>query len=224
MEDDRPFLVRRMRLVIAFLIVGILVLGAFIIYRAVAFRVTGTDPGTNAVATVSPFFKISFNKPLSESVAVSFYPQNFPTSYKISGSSVIVTFGKQLQEGATYNLRLTHIVDTAGTRLSDKVFVFQAQSLSSSSLSTAQQKALEAKQASFNAIKADGLVQLLPFTGGGNEFSVSYNVDYTQQNPRLIIVVSAATSQGQTDAVNWIRQVGFDPAKYTITFVSPPNE
>ncbi len=224
MEDDRPFLVRKMWLVIALLFVGVLILAAFIIYRAVAFRVTGTDPGTNSVATVSPFFKISFNKPLPQSVSVSFYPQNFPASYKISGSSVIVTFGKQLQEGATYNIRLSHITDVAGSQLSDKVFVFQAQSLSSSSLSTAQQKALEAKQASFNAIKADGLVQLLPFTSGGNEFTVSYNVDYTQQSPRLIIVISAATPQGQGDAVNWIRQVGFDPSKYTITFVSPPNE
>jgi|GEM_PF-5796079 len=221
MEQDR--LIKLVRLFLLFLLLVIVAWIALSIHRAVSFRVTGTDPSVSSVGTISPFFKINFNKPLAKNVSVTIYPQNLPASYEIKGSVVTVSFNKQLQEGETYSVHLANISDTKGARLPNKTFSFQAQPIDASSLPADQQKALDANQARYNAIQNDGLVQLLPFTGGGNEFQVSYTINYSSQTPKLIILVTAISAQGQTDALNWIRQVGFDPSKYTITFLSPTN-
>lgn len=222
-EQARLQLIKRVRLFLILLLFLAILWVVLSIHRSLSFRVSGTDPSVTSVATISPFFKIEFNKPLARTVSVTIYPQNLPASYEIKGSVVTVTFNKQLQEGQTYSVRLANIADQAGSHLPNKTFSFQAQSISPSALSASQQKVLEANQAKYNAIQNDGLVQLLPFSGGGNEFQVSYTINYSAKTPQLVIVVTASSPQGQTDAVNWIRQVGFDPSKYTITFLSPSN-
>lgn len=220
MIEDNYNLKLKVRLLIIVILVMTVSFISIFVYRSSGFRLTGTDPSARAVATTSPFFKISFNRPLASSVSVRFYPQNFPSSYVIKGSSVTVSFNKALQEGATYSIRLTNIKDVAGDKLTDKTISFQAQYINSSDLSSEQQQALRNKQARYDTIQGDGLVKLLPFTGGGNEFQVSYTINYSGRQPNLIIVITASTPQGQSDALNWIRQVGFDPSKYTITFAT----
>ncbi len=223
MEQNELRLVKLVRLFLLFLLLIVVMWIAFSVHRAVSFRITGTDPSVNSVGTISPFFKINFSKPLSKSVSVTLYPQNLSAASSVSGSVITVSFNKQLQEGETYSVHLSNISDTKGARLPDKTFSFQAQAINEGSLPADQQKALEANQARYNAIQNDGLVQLLPFSGGGNEFQVNYTIDYSSPAPKLVIVITASSTQGQNDALNWIRQVGFDPSKYTITFLSPTN-
>jgi hypothetical protein len=195
-------------------------LAAFLIYRSVIFRVVSTDPPVDSVATISPYFRINFNKELSQDISVSLEPASTSYTSKIEGSSISLLFNDILPENQKYEVKISNISSTNGKRLSDKSFVFTTKIISSKKLSIGQRKLLDENQERYKEkIFDDPLVKLLPFRGGGNEFQISYTVNTVNQNPQLVIVIASNTPKGQEDALNWIRLVGFDPADYKISYV-----
>ena len=195
----------------------------FLIYLSVTFRLTGTNPGVRGVATVSPFFKVNFNKPLnSAGLSVTGSP-NLIDSYSVKGSTISILLKEPLSTKQTYTIQVKGILSVGGKHLSDKTFSFTPKDIPDSELSPEQQQALQNIQQRYNKlIQNDPLIQLLPFVAGGNEFRIDYTVQYVHQKPVPIIIVTSPTPQGQVDAIKWIQTVGVDPSKYTIKSETGP--
>lgn len=207
----------------AFLIVIIvcLVVGlGYAIYNSLVFRLVSTSPSTSNVAVVTPFFKVNFNKQLrSRSVKVS-GSTGLVASYSTQGSTLTILFNQPLELTKHYSLVVRDIVASNGQTLPNKTFSFLAKNIATSNLPADQRAALNTQQQQYDeAISGDPLVQLLPFQGGGGEFTVDYKVSYVKQRVVPIIIVTSSTTQGQQDALAWMKQVGVDPTKYQIQYV-----
>ncbi|HSX36565.1 MAG TPA: Ig-like domain-containing protein [Patescibacteria group bacterium] len=211
------------RWLVALVAAILLVWAGYFIYNSFTFRLTGTNPGVNNVATISPFFKINFNKNLSpRGLSVSASPDVID-SYSINGSAITVLLKTPLDSSQTYTLKVHGIASTGGKTLPGHSFSFKPRYLPSSQLPKDQQQALQNIQQQYNqTIQSDTLIQLLPFTSGGNEFNISYQVAYKSQKPIVTVTITAPSSQGQTDALAWIKSIGADPNKYTIQYVTGP--
>ncbi len=223
--QNELFTKKQLRVLLVLVLLLVVVVVGFSVYRSVTFRLVGTDPDTTAVGTISPFFKIKFNKPLSKDIVVSFSPQDLPATYEIKDSVVTVLFSQPLEQNQPYEIHLANISDIKHRHLPDKSFGFEADVIDAASLSPDQKQVLETDQRQYNdAVQNDKLVKLLPFAGGGNEFQVSYTVNYVNRKAQLIIVITSATPQGQADGLNWIRQVGFNPADYKISYITKTDD
>ena len=189
------------------------------IYQSVVFRIVSTNPRINSVAAVSPFFKIIFNKPLSKNTVVAATPRGTMLSYQINGSTITVLLNTPLNIGKPYSIILSNITDSSGAKINNTELNFTPQDIPTSELPTDQQQAIQRIQLRYNnAIINNKLVKLLPFTSGGNEFEVSYNVSYVNQQPKLLIIVTAPTEQDRLAALNWMELVGVSPSDYTIQY------
>jgi len=189
------------------------------IYRSLVFRLVSTDPKTNDVALSSPFFKLSYSQKLAPGVKVQLTPSSALSSYTIDNKIVTVYLNYPLNSGQKYSLTVSHIVSASGKRLADESFNFSPRYIPGNQLSKDQQAALEANQIRYRqSISGDKLIQLLPFTSGGNEFKIDYQVTYQGQKPLATIIITSASQQGQSDALAWIRSIGADPAKYHIQY------
>ncbi|HSX37155.1 MAG TPA: hypothetical protein VLG13_03545 [Patescibacteria group bacterium] len=211
------------RWLVALVAAILLVWAGYFIYNTVTFRLTGTNPGVNDVATISPFFKINFNKNLSpHGLSVSSSP-SVVDSYSINGSVITVLLKTPLDSSQTYILKIHGVASAGGKTLPDQSFSLKPRYMPSSQLPKDQQQALQNIQQRYNQIiQGDKLIQLLPFTSGGNEFNISYQVAYKDQKPIVTVTITAPSAQGQTDALSWIKSIGADPSKYTIEYVTGP--
>jgi hypothetical protein len=221
--QEQPPLIKYGRQLLVLIVVLLIVFVGRAIYLSATFRLIGTDPNINSLATVSPFFKVNFNKTLAKNVSVSVAPLDLMASYSVSGSTVTVLLNEPLTAGSLYSITVSNISDEKGKHLPNHSFVFRPQDLPESDLSAAQQQALLSIQERYtHVIDSNKLVQLLPFTGGGNEFQVSYSVTSIDQQPKLTIIITAPTQQGQEDGLTWIKEVGFNPVSYSINYVYGP--
>ena len=66
---------------------------------------------------------------------------------------------------------------------------------------------------------ANSFIELLPYTGPGNEYEVSYSYTYASGVAIPKIIVLASTQAAKSDAQAWIKSVGFDPGKLPISYV-----
>ena len=207
---------KKLLTVLVVFVLGVFFFGA---YRNNKFEIKGTDPSIKGVSTSAPYFKIFFSKPLGEDVKVSVYPQNTLSSVQIKDNTVTVFFDRTLSSSTEYSVVLKNISSKTGSTISDRSFSFTPKPMSVSSLPSNQRAAVKKKEGDYNkAVYEDGLVQLLPFQSGGNEFSIDYDLDYSKSPPGVIIKVSSSTETGKQDALNWIKSVGFDPDNYSIAF------
>jgi hypothetical protein len=78
----------------------------------------------------------------------------------------------------------------------------------------------ETDQLSDQAQAENSIITLLPFVGGGLEFRVDYGNVPGEQASKPVIYITAPTPQGQQDGLAWIISIGYDPAKYTINYVT----
>lgn len=219
--ENSYFTTKQIKIAVIAGLIFIVCLVAFLVYRSITFRLVGTDPKIDSVATVSPFFKVNFNKTLAKDISVSVSPTDISYTYKVEGSSVKILFSDTLSEEQSYRIKIANISNTKGDVLPDQRFSFTPKVISASKLSEEQKKDINQVQQNYkDKVLSDPLVKLLPFKGGGNEFQVSYTVNYVNQQPNLVIVISSGTDKGKQDALTWIRQVGFDPTDYSISYVS----
>jgi len=125
-------------------LVGILV--AWLIYSNLTFHVVSTDPSTGDVATVSPYFKINFNKALSANgLSVSENPSL--GTYEVSGKTLTINITSLLNQNTTYKITVEAIRDVKGSQLKNIVFQFTPKFISPSDLEKSQQNAILKRQA-----------------------------------------------------------------------------
>lgn len=209
------------KVTVGFVILLLLVVG-LVIYNTQVFRLVGTDPAMNRFSSSALFIKISFNKPLLANKLMVTGSDNSVDSYSVNGSVISVLLNSPLETGKQYQLNVVGISDTQGQKLADQVFVFTPQNLPESSLSAAQKGALDKVQSDYHALVNDPVLKLLPFYGGGNEFMVSYTVQYVHQKPKPTVVITAPTQAGQDDGLAWLKLIGADATKYQIQYLTGP--
>lgn len=216
MEQSRIKLLKQLSIVLAAVIIVLVGLG---IYRNYTFRITGTNPSSSRVTVISPFFKVNFNKDLSNNLEVSSSP-DIISSYIIQGKTLNISLKIPLSSNQTYTISVSNISDTSGKSIADQQYVFTPSNVSdSSSLPADQGQALINSQTQYSeTVLSNGLVKLLPFTGPNFEYQINYNVQYASQGPKIIIDIVAPTRQAQDDALAWITAQGYDTSKLAIQY------
>jgi hypothetical protein len=138
---------------------------AYLVIVNSKFHVTGTNPGTAKVATISPFFKVNFNKNLSKAnLSVSSEP-SIIKSYDVDGKVLVINLNTPLIDGKPYNVTIKSIQDTDSDVLTDKKFDFVPQIISAQDLPKDQAdailKAQAARPRTRNDINFTGLESLV---------------------------------------------------------------
>lgn len=214
-------LVRKRRfIVILFAIVVVLILLAFYQLYVRPFRVVGANPNTAEVATTTPFFNVSFNKPLSEkNLSVASSPSVIK-SYGVKGKTLSINLNYPMDSAKTYRITI-NIADTTGNRIANRVFSFKPHYIAYQDLPQDQQQYQLKAQTQYNqSVEDNKLVALLPFTGPNFEYHVDYDVQDTAQGNQLIIEITAPTPQAQQDATNWVKSQSTDFSKLTIHYIN----
>lgn len=130
------------------IICGVLLvlLGAYQIYLASHFRVSGTDPKMNHVAAVSPYIKIKFNRELSSKKISVTSSYSVVKSYHVEGKNLVVDLKSPMTADYKYWIKINYIADQKGDVLRDKTFNFTPKNIPFDELSEDQQQALLAVQ------------------------------------------------------------------------------
>ncbi len=209
------------RILALLLLLIFLVLVIYALFNYLTFRVVSTDPHTDRVSTVSPFFKINFNKGISaEGLTVS-SPQDIIGPYSTSGRSLIITFKQSLENNRQYMINVGNIKSLGGKTIRIKSFSFVAKYLPENQLSLDQRNAiLKSQQQYQNTLQMKSLIQLLPFTGGGLTFRVDYQISYSNNKPNVVILDEAPNQSGQQAGIQWIKSLGYNPKDYNIRYVT----
>src|ERR1700722_17293767 len=82
-------------------VVVIFLFCVFQVYSTLTFHETSTDPGVNNVATLSPFFKINFNKSLSSKNIKISYKGGAGDTYKVQGKTLTIYLNYPLSANTT---------------------------------------------------------------------------------------------------------------------------
>jgi hypothetical protein len=221
MEPSRPR--KQYKLILIPIVCVVIFIVGLKIYQTVTFRLVGTNPSVNRVATISPFFKVEFNKNLIRQDISITSTSNVLASYSVSGSIIDILLNEPLSSSKSYSITVSNIYSTAHKHLANQKFTFTPKNVTAESLPQDQKQALNSIQQQYNrAIQGNGLVPLLPFISGGSEFRVDYTARYVDQKAHLVIVITSLTQGGYNDALSWIKAVGFNPANYDIVYVNAP--
>lgn len=207
------------KIVVLAITIIILLVAGLSLYNFLGFRLLNTDPEMGNFSASASFIKLRFNKNLSGSILVS-GTNGLVSSYSITKSSLLVSINIPLDTGINYHLRLSNIRSVGGQRIKDMDLQFKPRLLPESSLSADQRLALNNAQQQYNSALNDKLISILPFSGGGGEFLVSYDLKYSGQTTIPIVIITAPDQKSQNDAISWIKLIGADPSKYEIQYVT----
>lgn len=141
---NEPRLDKRILLVVIAL--GVLMFGslAYQLFLSFHFHVVSTNPNTKQVGSISPFFRVNFNKTLSnDNLSVTSNPDAI-SSYKVSGKTLDIDLANPLTVDKTYTITIESISAKDGSRITNKSFTFKAQDIDFEDLPQDQQDAIQA--------------------------------------------------------------------------------
>jgi hypothetical protein len=163
----------RIRALTPLLIIVLLVLAVYFVFVNSKFHITGTNPKTSSVATISPFMKVNFNKQLSKSdLNVSSSPAII-RSYDVEGKTLVINLGTPLLAGKVYTISIGRIRDIKNNVITNKNLVFVPKVIPAQDLPKDQADAILKQQASHPKSRND-----ISFTG--TDSLVKYGVSLTQ--------------------------------------------
>jgi len=145
---DQTIFKKRLKLLLALVIVLILLWIGFIIYDNSTFRLVGTNPISSAVNTASPAFDINFSKNVSSSQLSLSSTPNIISSYRVIGKSIDITLITPLNSGTTYTLSVKNIYDTGGKQLANLQFTFDPKYVAPNQITQSQQNQVLEQQSS----------------------------------------------------------------------------
>lgn len=155
---------RKLKAAIALIVIVILLFVGFEGYSLSRFHVVSTNPATDSVSTLSPFFKINFNKQLV-SGSGSLSTDGIVTSIKYSAKTLTLNLSYPLKTNKTYTITINKISDSSGDILNNLNFTFVANNIPYASLPKDEQNALLANQdhytqpgVNINYINTDDLI------------------------------------------------------------------
>lgn len=135
-------LIRSLKLAVLAIIIFVLAFSVYEIVSSRRFHVIGTTPDINNVATVSPFLKIKFNKPLSGKNISITSSYSIIKSYSVQDKTLIINLSVPMTAGYSYYVKVDSIADAKGDKIVNKVFLFVPKIVNSQDLPADQQQAL----------------------------------------------------------------------------------
>ncbi len=121
---DNAVFKRRLKQLSGTLVAVILVIIGWAIYYNQTFHIVSTNPSEGDVATVSPYFKINFNKNLStKNINISENPQL--GRYKINGKTLTINIENIMSQNNTYTITIGYISDTSNQAIKNSTISFK---------------------------------------------------------------------------------------------------
>jgi hypothetical protein len=221
-----------MKLIGAILVLILIGFAARSAYRHSHFLVTSTDPATDKVLTVSPFFKVDFNKPLSSSgLSVTTDPNiKYNNQVRVSGNTLTVYLNVPLDSAKTYRIIINRVSSTSGQHITNKQFSFKPRVGTQNQLGEDEQEALIQRNGQ-SAVYKDPILPHLPYrsvdfsltssigSGANNQATLTLQAQLFIHTAQTGDTVSAI-AQDKQEVQDYIKSLGLDPSNYTIKYTA----
>ncbi|HUY53271.1 MAG TPA: hypothetical protein VMV24_01720 [Candidatus Dormibacteraeota bacterium] len=205
----------------------IIVLLVFHIINSSKFHIVSTNPSTDSVSYMTPFFIINYNKALSSTVSISSSP-NLIRNYTVNGKLIDISLSS-MRVGGNYFIDIKSIATTNGEVIKDKIFKFSAKNISYYNLPKDQQKNIINNQDRYPSPINDPITAHLPYL----------TIDYTLSTgivagangkPELVLEAAILLSQAdmsheataianyKQEVISYIKSLGLNPSNYVINY------
>src|SRR5580692_10535037 len=84
------------------------------------FRVLSTNPVAAKIDTVTPFFNVTYNKPLTENNLFVSSTPNIVKSFSVSNDTLYISLNEPMNPTTNYTIVIKSISDTAGDALTNQ--------------------------------------------------------------------------------------------------------
>jgi hypothetical protein len=106
----------------------------YLVYSSSKFHIVSTSPKSGNVASVSPFFKVNFNKKLSDKGFTVTSVPLITESPTVNGKTLSMILDGPLDTNKIYTITINNISDTAGHVIASKTFTLAPRYISSQDL------------------------------------------------------------------------------------------
>jgi hypothetical protein len=228
-DPSQPRL-QRLKIAILVVIMAVVSLLVFSLYTVTKFHIVSTNPATNQIATDTPFFKITFNKPLSHQALAVMGTGNVIRSDSISGNTLVLNLNYPLTTKKTYTITITSVQSQSGSQIANKRFMFTAQNTPFTKLPTDQQQAVISNQDQYTPAEKDPILAHLPYSTLDFILTPTFITDQNGQQQlvlqaQILLAPGVSGAQADTDTtqyknevLQYIRFLGLNPAKYDIQY------
>lgn len=236
----QPRVTHRTRSTLILLLAIVAIVGfVWIGLQSAKFHITGTDPGTNKVALISPYIRVNFNKQLSSTnLSISADPKEEIKSYSAKNTVLQINLNTPLHADTTYTITIRSISSTSGSTLTNQIIKFTPQDIDYQDLSKEQQQAIMQTQVQRPAAQSDPILSHLPH--GTLDFNLEPTFT-TDSNGKTTLVLEAtilpsaadvrggeaveqaAVDQYKQEVIDYIKSLKLDPASYTIDYKVVPT-
>jgi hypothetical protein len=195
-------------------------------YLALHFRVVSTNPPASNVATISPFFKVMFNKPLSsKGLSVSSKPSVIK-SYSVNGDTLDIKLNIPMSSKHSYSIIISSVSDTAGAHILNTSFSFTPKYVQSQNLPSDQGKALLKQQSKYTPSHKDPILSYLPHSTLDYTLNPSIQSDGSIVLQAQLLLPPGVTgteanndiAQYKQEINQYIESIGLNPANYNIQY------
>jgi hypothetical protein len=222
---------------VSIVLIFIALIGAWLAYDLLVFRLKSTSPDVKSVATVSPFVKFSFSQPIKSVKEVSLTSGEVTRELdkSIDGNVVTASFDTSLVEGQKYTLKITGITSKWFNNVIEQTTItFTPTYQDYDSLSEDQKRSL-VSQSNSGQIDDPFLNNKFPIAGDGFYVDASresgtkdilvevvilsevFNYDTNSQ----VFVTNDKAEEYYKKAMELIKKNKGVPEKYLITYSNP---
>lgn len=218
------------RNIILALVFGLLILASWFIYNSLVFRVTNTNPNTNNISSIAPFFKINFTKNITDkNLSVTSSDSSTVRSIEAKDKTVTVTFSS-LELDKIYTISLNNVESSSGDTIKDKYFSFTTKDIAYDKLPKDQQQGIIDNQSFFSGANSDPILSYMPASSLHYTMTPSFTADSDGKNVLTInvklLLSNADIGPGEKkvvasykkEALGYIKSLGFDINKYTFVY------
>ncbi len=194
------------KIIIAALVLGGLALVAWvIIYSVFIFHITATSPSLGAVSDISPYIKVTFNKPLDAS-SVRLSSDAVSVSSSVSGNVLTINFLNNMVAGQAYTVSIDSIASTSKDVMTG--YKLQFTPSNDPSLITPDQGAaiLNQQENNKSPVLSDPIFQYVPYSTLDYSLNGVINSDNSITITIKIQLSAADVSSGQDAAVAQYKQ------------------
>jgi hypothetical protein len=233
MQPLSPFHLSKIKILIGAVLV-IVAVALFVVLVVLPFHVVGTNPSSQSVTTLTPFFDIEFNKTLSSSgLAVSSNP-SIVRSFSVQNKTLVINLSPLLLSGGkTYTITVNSVKSTSGQELLNKTFSFSPHQSTFSGLPSDQQAAIlkAQQQGQSQPVNNDPILKYLPHGTLDYTLTAAYATVNGQTKLQLNAVLlltgadlstnqteQAAISQYKSEVNQYITSLGLNPGNYSINY------
>lgn len=209
-------------LVVVFGLIGL----AQTYYNDHNFSIVSTNPVTANVPSQSPYFEITFNRPLvSTSAEVASNPNIISGAPSINGKTLDITLNNVMSPNKTYTITIVHLSAQNGLVMSNKSVSFVAKNVTWNNLPQGMQQKLLDRQRAGETFKVNPVFNYIPYntldyqiTGTITDNKVALQIQLLIPPSDTGSAATAKAAQDQQEALAYLQSKGFNSSEFTITY------